>query len=437
MKQNLLLLLALFACLSAAADVKILERSAKKAPDWITGSAEGYLVACVEAPDIAQARTKAEHDIAGQIAMAVARNVESSYTNRSSEITTGDGVESRDEFTSRLAVQGANLPFLKGISLSNAEDIYWVKVQDKTSKAIYYQYYVKYPLYRQQLSAMVHEFEQYDAGKEAELEALESGIVSVNSVDAINAAVGQLKSLEQYFFDSTRRQRAASLLARYRALISQVVMSGRFTDPRTLMVTLSLNGHQFRAAGAGTAKSNCATDVQVNPESDGSYRVTFNSEFCLEDEENYIEFNTKVGSNRLKGKYVIPISVSEQQSAFSVVPTGTIQLNAADIDGEERTLSDITIRLSLDNKGGVPFGVKSIELHVPTLRTPITVDNIDAVFSTKGIVQLEVSYEGTVSATDRRTSAVKLVSGTVTVVNPETEAVQSVKVALPYRANWD
>lgn len=437
MKQTITLLLALIVAATAAADVKVLEHSAKKAPAWISGSAEGYLVASVEAPSIADARTRAEQDIAGQIAMAVARNVVTSYTNKSSEITTNDGVDSRDEFTSKLAVQGANLPFLKGISLSNAEDVYWVKVQDKSTKAVYYQYYVKYPLYRQKLASMVREFEEYDAGKEAELAQLEADIDNVDSVDGINAATGQLKALEQYFFDSVRRQRVGSLLSRYQALIKQVVMNGKFTGSRTLTVSLSLNGHPFRATGAGKATSNCASDIQVNPESDGTYRVTFNCDYCIDDEENFIDFSTSVGSNRLKGKYIIPAAGTVAASAFSVVPTGTILLTAGKTDPDSRTLSDIGVRLSLDNKGGLPFGIKSVELNVPTLRIPIVIDNIDNVYTTKGIIQLKLTYEGTIAATDRRTSAVKLVSGTVTVVNPESEAVERVKIALPYTANWE
>ncbi len=439
MKKTISLLLALIVAASASADVKILERSAKKAPDWITGSAEGYLVAAVEAPSIADARPRAEQDIAGQITMAVARNVATSYSNNSTEIATNDGVDSRDEFTSKLAVEGANLPFLKGISLSNAQEIYWVKVQDKSTKAVYYQYYVKYPFSRQELATMIKEFEEYDADKEAELAQLEADIDNVDSVDGINDATGRLKALGQYFFDNVRRQRTSSLLSRYQSLIKQVVMNGSFNAPRTLTVSLSLNGRPFRGSGVGKATSNCASDIQVNTERDGTYRVTFNSDYCLDDEENYIEFNTTVGNNRLKGKYIIPSATATagRASTFAIVPTGTILLTAGEADPDTRTLTDIGIRISLDNKGGLPFGVKSIELNVPTLRIPIVIDNIDDVYTSKGIVQLKLTYEGTIAATDRRTSAVKLVNGTITVVNPDTEAVERVRVALPYTANWE
>lgn len=437
MKKSVILLLTLLVYLAAYADVKILERSAKKAPDWITGAAEGYLVAFVEAPDIAQARSRAEQDIAAQIAMAVARNVEASYRNTSSETVTDNDVDSHDEYSSVIAVQGANLPFLKGISLSNAEDIYWVKVQDKSNKSVYYQYYVKYPFFRQHLSSLMREFEEYDAAKEAELQELESGVDNVGSLDAINSGIGQLKALGQYFFDSVRKQRVSSLLSRYQALTKQVVMNGNFTDSRTLVVSLSLNGHPFRASAPGKASSNCATDLQINLTGDGTYRVTFNGDYCLDDEENYIEFNTAVGSNRLKGRYIIPSADKAPVSAPVIVPTGTILLTAGEIDGEDRTVSDITVRISLDNKSGMTFGVKSIELHVPTLRIPVVIDNIDVVFSSKGIVQCTAAYEGTIAATDRRTSSVKLVSGTITIVNPETEAVEQIRIALPYRANWE
>ena len=82
-------------------------------------------------------------------------------------------------------MKSANLPFLKGISLSNVEEIYWEKVQDKSTKKEYYNYSVKYPFSKAEQRKLVAEFEALDAEKVAQYKALEQKVHSIESVDEI------------------------------------------------------------------------------------------------------------------------------------------------------------------------------------------------------------------------------------------------------------
>lgn len=434
LKRLTILLAAAAVAVAAHAEVKVLERSDKKTPEWITGAAEGYIVSAVEAPSIAEARTRAEQDIASQMAMAVARNVEASYSNQSMETASNTGVDSRDTYSSTVAVQAANLPFLKGISLSKADAVYWAKVRDKDTKAEYYQYYVRYPFFRVEQAALEKEFEEYDSAKEAELAALEADIDNVDSLDGIKSALGTLEGLDGYFFDKVRKARVKALADRYRALPKSVVMSGAFTGPRTLVVSFSLNDHAFKVYGPLKATSNCASAISVKP-SQGAYTITFATDDCLDDEENYIEVNTRFEGRKLNEKYSLN-SAAEASTRFSVVPTGKVLLAADTASVDERTIAGLNIRLSLNNRGGSPFGVKSLELEVPGLATPIVIDNIDAVYTTKGIVQLAVRYEGTVGIADAPASRIAMAKGTVTLINPATQAVERVKITLPFSSNW-
>ncbi|MDE5930212.1 MAG: plethodontid receptivity factor PRF, partial [Muribaculaceae bacterium] len=215
MKRISIILAALTLAAAAHAEVKVIERSDKKTPEWITGASEGYIVSAVEAPSIAEARTRAEQDIAVQMAMTIARNIDASYSNTSMETVGNNGVDSRDSYSSSVAVQAARLPFIKGISLSKADAVYWTKVRDKNTKAEYYQYYVRYPFFRVEQATLEKEFEEYDAAKEAELETLEADIDNVDSLDGIKSAIGALESLSEYFFDKVRAARTDALIARY------------------------------------------------------------------------------------------------------------------------------------------------------------------------------------------------------------------------------
>ncbi|MDE6158271.1 MAG: plethodontid receptivity factor PRF [Muribaculaceae bacterium] len=434
MKRISIILAALTLAAAAHAEVKVLERSDKKTPDWITGAAEGYIVSAVEAPSIAEARTRAEQDIAAQMAMTVARNIDASYSNTATETVGNNGVDSRDTYTSSVAVQAARLPFIKGISLSKADAVYWVKVRDKDSKAEYYQYYVRYPFFRVEQAALEKEFEQYDAAKEAELVALEADIDNVDSLDGIKSAIGALEGLRGYFFDKVRAARTDALIARYRALPKSVVMSGAFTGSRTLVVSFSLNDHAFKVYGPLKVTSNCASAISVKP-SQGAYTITFNTDDCLDDEENFIDVNTRFEGRKLAERYSVN-SAAEAASRFSVVPTGKVMLAADTAAVDERAIAGINIRISLNNRGGSAFGVKALELEVPTLANPIVIDNIDAVYTTRGVVQLALRYEGSLRVADTAASKIAMVNGTLTLINPLTEAVERVKIALPYSANW-
>ncbi len=305
MKRLMTILVAVVLFVPAMnAEMKVVERSAKKAPAWLGSATEGYIVSMVEAPTLAEARQRAEQDVAAQMVLSVARNVSTGSSNVSSETVHNGDVESSDSYSSTTAIRGANLPFLKGISLSKADDVYWVKLRDKKSGAERYEYYVKYPFFRVEQQQLIAEFDDYDSGKAAELSALEEGIATVDSPDAIADAVAALDALGAYFFDDVRAAKVKSLRARYKDLGKSIAMTGTFTGPKTLLVSFELNGHAFRMSAPLKAVSNCASDIQVR-QHDGAYRVTFSTDDCLEDEENYIDVTVRAEGRKLTGRYII------------------------------------------------------------------------------------------------------------------------------------
>ena len=118
------------------------KRSAKKVPGWLNTAVEDYLVVSVTAGSLAEGQTKALTEITERIIQSVASNVTVSKKNTLSEVNVNGNIESSDAFTQISRIKSANLPFLKGISLSNVEEIYWEKVQDKATKKEHYNYSV-------------------------------------------------------------------------------------------------------------------------------------------------------------------------------------------------------------------------------------------------------------------------------------------------------
>ena len=155
-------------------------------------------------------------------------------------------IESSDAFTQISRIKSANLPFLKGISLSNVEEIYWEKVQDKATKKEHYNYSVKYPFSRLEQRKLTAEFEALDAGQVARYEALEQKIGAIESADEISRAITELNTLSEYFFDDVRLSRVKGLTARYRQLYDALTLTGTFLKAESISASFCLDGNPIK-----------------------------------------------------------------------------------------------------------------------------------------------------------------------------------------------
>lgn len=310
MKRSATALLALLVILLAgnqifAAEKKVIDRSAPKVPAWVSGFDEGFLTFYIEAPTLNDAQRLAEQEISSRIISAVAGNVSVKSTSSASNTDNNGRTETTEEFSYVSAINSANLPYLKGISLAKASDIYWQKVRDKGTGKEYYEYNVRYPFSKSELAGLVSQFEEYDATRQNELDTLRQRLNSVESADEIKQAVDLLEALMTYFFDETRKTEAKSLMVSYKALYNAIAMHGEFPEPGKLHVGFTIQGRSFKVYGRPTVKSNCAKRLQTKPD-DGGFTISYSTEDCIPDEENSISVAIRVGSARLSGEYAIP-----------------------------------------------------------------------------------------------------------------------------------
>ncbi len=417
--------------LGVLAQDKVIEKSAKKTPSWITQAADDYLVVGVTSSSLASAQNKVLTEITEQIIRSVATNISVSQQNTMSEVNTNGSIESSDAFVHHSKLNSANLPFLKGISLSNVEEIYWEKVQNKNTKAVSYNYWVKYPYSKAEQRKLIREFEQLDASKVSELNALKKRLNNIQSYDEIKQSITELNTLSEYFFDEVRLSQVKGLIEQYNQLYSALSLTGNFTDKGQYLCQVLLNGYPIRVAVSPKVTSNCASQIGVQP-SDGAYIVSYLTEDCLPTEENFLNIDFRLENKRLQQKaYLNEVSAAE---TFSVVPQGKIILTADSVAG--RTIYNINIRMTVNNRGGTPFGLKALEFYVPELSTPIVFDDINAIYKTKGVVQINATAEGEFTAKEVKSSAFSFVDGSITFVNPTTGAIERKTIKLPYATNW-
>lgn len=424
--------LALMA-IGMAAQTKVIDKSAKKAPDWVNGAVDGYLVVTVEASTLADAQQKSIQLVTERIIQSVATSVSVSQSNEMSSVSTDGSVEEKEAFRQVSKMKSANLPFLKGISPAKIEDIYWIKVQDKATKREHYEYSVKYPYTKAEQRQLEQEFEKLDAEKMAELETLKKNINSLGSIEEIKSSILQLNTLKEYFFDDVRQSQVDGLIAQYKDLYSAIAISGSLVEEGKLECQMLLNGRPVRVATVPKVTSNCASQIKTRQAGD-KFTITYDAVDCLPEEENFINVEFRINGKRIDSKFLIS-TASADDGNFLVVPEGRVILSAETVSEDGGKLRNIGVNLTLNNRGGQPFVLQSLELNVPELSVPLVIDELEDEYTAKGIIQVKLLTEGEF-ATKEKSSSLQFVQGALTVVNKKTKEAKRIRLSLPYAVKW-
>ena len=292
--------------ISTFADTKVIEKSAKKAPEWLYSATDGFIVVTVEASNLGDAQQRALQLVTERIILSVATSVSVSQDNEISSVSTDGSVAEKESFKQVSRMKSANLPFLKGISPSKIKEIYWIKLQDKATKAEHYEYSVKYPYSKTEQLQLVDEFERLDASKNQEYETLKNKLDNIESIEEIKQGILQLNSLKEYFFDNVRLSQVNALTEQYKALYNAITLSGKLSEAGKYEIQMLLNGKPVKVATVPTVTSNCASQIKVVP-SGKKFIVTYDAIDCLGDEENFINVQFRINGKRVESKFYFQV----------------------------------------------------------------------------------------------------------------------------------
>ena len=292
--------------ISTFADTKVIEKSAKKAPEWLYSATDGFIVVTVEASNLGDAQQRAIQLVTERIILSVATSVSVSQDNEISSVSTDGSVAEKESFKQVSRMKSANLPFLKGISPSKIKEIYWIKLQDKATKAEHYEYSVKYPYSKTEQLQLVDEFERLDASKNQEYETLKNKLDNIESIEEIKQGILQLNSLKEYFFDNVRLSQVNALTEQYKALYNAITLSGKLSEAGKYEIQMLLNGKPVKVATVPTVTSNCASQIKVVP-SGKKFIVTYDAIDCLGDEENFINVQFRINGKRIESKFYFQV----------------------------------------------------------------------------------------------------------------------------------
>jgi hypothetical protein len=292
---------------TCAAQIKVIERSAKKAPAWVNGIEKNFLIVSATAKDVEEAKEKILNSLREQIVHAVAVNVQSSAAINVQETMLNGKVRQFLETTgTTIHTKSGNVPFLSEIALSNAVDYYWEKQQDKKTKTVTILYHVKYPFPEIQLQQLVFEFKEADEKMTAQLTTLCESMDAIRDMESIGKNITALQQLQK-LFDDGRKDQAAACIANYRNLYTYASLEENAHHTGNLSYQLMLSGKPAVTIQKPRVKSNCADNIRVKTHDNGSADISYQTDGCYADLDNYIEVTYNFGGKNVSQKFFFTV----------------------------------------------------------------------------------------------------------------------------------
>ncbi|MDR0687942.1 MAG: hypothetical protein LBF55_04545 [Prevotellaceae bacterium] len=282
------------------AQQKLLESSGKK-PSWAKQLVEtGYIITQGNSASLSDAQQKALLLVKQEIVRSVAEQIVSAGTH----VVQEQNRQLTESYTQSITSKASKVPFLQGISVSKVEDSYWEKLRDKSSKADFYRYYIKYPFSAAQLGKLVAEFKEEDQKITQRIGELEALLTQVESVEQIDAAVDELGSLASTLEDS-RKEKVSLLQSRYRALYESIALLEVEHTLGRLTCKLMLGERPVKTSRKPQVKSACAAIAQTL--AGDACSIAYRYDGCYTDVENFVEVSYRFGHKNVSHKFLIPL----------------------------------------------------------------------------------------------------------------------------------
>ena len=357
----LLLCLAVASLGGAMAQEKVVERSAKRAPQWIGISMEDYIITSAEKATLDEAKAKCLSDIQQAIITGVSVNISSQEDSYTRQLMKDGEEEISSGYSSALKTIAAKLPFVRNISLADAE-IYWERRMLKKEKRYYYAVHVRYPFTKAQREKLVAEFVAQDRAQYAKYQQLKERFETFTSIEEIARAKNDLEPLEHYFFDTRRHDEVVALKKNYDKLYEAISIVPYEDELGRHVFYFALGERRMQTSATPVVKKQYATDVVVRPIEDGYYEVTYNYDQCLDDDENAIEVIYRIDGHAYKHRFGFDVTAGKTQ----VIPYGQIEIEPKEEGDEELPMVGIT--MTLRSKYAEAFRVEEVNFEVNGVR---------------------------------------------------------------------
>ncbi|MBO7263130.1 MAG: hypothetical protein J6U93_01260 [Alistipes sp.] len=240
--------------------------------------------------------------------------------------------------------------------------------------------------------------------------------------------MNDLDALNTYYFDEVRQSEVLALKENYRRLYSAISITPYYSSLGEILYSLNLNGRRVTTARRPVIKSEYATEIEYSATEDNLYRITYNYEYCQPEDDNKIEVTYQFGGSAI-ARYTFYINLSADH--IEVIPFGEIEVDVK--MGLDETTGKQTTHLkgfmNLRAKQDTKFRITGINILFNNISLRVNT-TLDTAFEGKGNHRLCFEADSAIESMNRKDG---IVSGTITLLNAETNKSEDIRFSLPYR----
>jgi len=379
MKKLILFTIGLSLCLSGISQkVKVLEKSARKPPEWVNGIVKDYIIVSASGETAESAQSNALLRIKERIISSIAENIQTSSEYYRGEKTVNKVTNFIENYETSTKTKAADIGFVKGISLSKAEEYYWEKVSEDGK--IKYYYHIKYPFSEQQLAKLVLDFEMADKQLTEEMNTIIDSIPYITSIEQITEYMRSLQTLSKAFID-TRRQKAELYINKLNEMLRSIAIYSLEEKPGEIKYTLRYNDRTITIASNPRVTSNCAKIIDTRNEGN-EWIIRYDYSGCYDDPGNKITVAYTV-SPTLRKDFAFDINANKAE----ILLREDIILTADNPAAEQ--ISPVQCSITVYSKYNSPLTLEKITLIWDNY-PPVVIEGLK--YEVKGKGEYNVSF---------------------------------------------
>ncbi len=403
------------------AQVKVVETSSKRAPEWIGVTVLDHITVSAESETLDGAKQKCLADIRQTVITGVAVYVSSEEYAVDYQVSNNGKNANRKMYSSQVQSIAAKIPYISGVSLNESE-IYWKKLYNKSNKTYKYEVHVKYPFSRQTQRELVDAFLQFDKSQDDRLASIRDKYSTFDQVEYIATALNDLKALQAYFVDDVRKAEVVALMDNYRKLYKAITIVPYSSTLGEIIYCLKIGDRQVISSRKPVVSSDYATQLEHSFTDDNMYRITYRYDYCMPGDENKIDVVHKYASGSSKHTFYFDVS----KEKVEIVPFGQMELLCHGV--KDGNTTEIKVSVDIRSKWETPFIVESIDFST-SRQLKVNGKNSLSV-SGKGVHRIKFDAIGNVPSEERNSD---IASGVMRIKNISTGKTQEIKFTLPYK----
>lgn len=429
MKKTLFFLCAVLYSLSLLAQYSVSDKSGKK-PEWTMSMEKGFIVGIGNGVAVEDAKDNAMVNVKAQITTAVADFISSTSVSKTTELTANKLNELYQSFSNVITTQSGKRDYLQGVSASNVVAFYWEKLVDKQTKAVKYQYFVKYPFSQFDLDDLVQDFRMKDAALTEEMNKVLALLDSYTTIEELIQCQSQLSKLEAIFIDE-RKSKCQVGIERCKALLASTYLADAGSELGKVRFSMKIGDKVVRCARIPVISSQCAK-IQDRRLGIEVCEISYLFDECYDEPGNNVKVTYSFGNTRPEKMFYFNVAETKAELMIS----GNIRIMGGDVVGDKVTNAVCVIPIK--SKFDSPCAVTNLKLEWK--EAGIILDfPVNDTFSAKGQHDLRVTIpnELPISKISNAVKPIKQLNGSILYNSVKTGKSSAIRIyRMDYSTGW-